>query len=340
MPITRITVALTDFDSYNSIRVTRPLAWPGIKATLWSAGLHVETKPFKEISLQGLAATDCLVLHGVPSPNLLNLLRKCPCRFATFQDDLMTDMPDWNPSQVTEAQKMALAWVLEHACAIVATTQPLADALGYPKKTIVQGNLEDFSEPVVGNAYRMKRSIFVGGNSHAADIELLNDLNWSGQTVIWSSCLPSSRTAMYRNKLGGMEMRPDLPSWGWIAPTCSHEQYGVWLKNVAPWFGVGLAPLVDCPFNRCKSILKVVEYLKCGWVPVVSDAPPYRCLPDDVCVKVGGPNRRSSWTACVEHAAAHPEIAARGWEWARSEWSYQEKWRGWVDAYSFIGSKI
>ena len=341
MPLTRITVALTGHDSYDHIRIKRPLAWKPMKQALWDAGVAVDVRPMGDLTMQGLAATDCLVLHGVPHPSTMNLLRKLPCRFAIFEDDLMTDVPVWNPNQISEAQKACLAWCLENACAIVATTQPLADELGYPEKTWVQGNLEDFERPPVGAADRMTRAIYVGGNSHAGDLELLNDLRWSGKTVIWSSCLPSSKIAMYRTPIGAMAYRPNDQAWGWVQPTGGYEQYSAWLRNIAPRFGIGLAPLVDCRFNASKSLLKPIEMAKCGWVPVVSDVPPYSGLPDEICVKVTPKGFLSSWTNAVEYeACANADKAASAWEWGRAEWSYQEKWRQWVDTYAYVARKL
>lgn len=340
MPLTRITVLETGTSSYDGIRIKRPLAWPGMRDALWREGIHVEHKQMKDASLQGFSATDCLVLHGVGTPGIMNLLRKLPCRIASFQDDLMTDPPPWNPHKINDAQRRVLDWCLQNACAIVATTQPLAKALGYPDKTVIQANLEDFAEKPVGSDDRMRRAIYCGGNSHAGDIELLNGLDWDGDTVIWSSCLPSSRTAMYRNRLGDLELKPDRANWGHIQPTADYETYCTWLKNLLPRFGVGLAPLVDHPFNCAKSDWKYIEYAKFGLVPVLSDVGPYKAVPEECCVKVGGDSHSADWSCWVKYAVAHPEIADRAWEWCRATRSYQAHWRSWIETFKFIASQI
>lgn len=342
MPLTRITVLQIQQQacSYDHIRILRPLRWRGMRDALWGAGISVDVMLPNNITMQALAATDCLVLHGVPHPGMMNLLRRLPCRFAIFEDDLMRDVPPWNPNKISAAQSRCLDWCLEHACAIVATTQPLADALGYPNKTRTQGNLEDFDKPPEGAADRMKRAMFVGGNSHAADLELLNDLDWWGETVIWSSCLPSAKIAMYRTPIGGMAYRPNDPKFGWIEPIADYETYCTCLRNIAPRFGIGLAPLVSHPFNRCKSLLRFIEASMLGWVSVVSCVQPYSDIPDDCCVKVGRARNNKGWGPWVRYAANHPEIARRAWEWARAEHSYQEKWTSWLDTYRYIAGKL
>ena len=351
MPPTRIITATTAAPAYDAIRTHRPLAWPGVREALWSSGIHVTAKPLAEITLQELSGVDCLVLHGCPTPGAMNLLNRLPCRLATFQDDLMADMPPWNPNVITEAQKATLAHVLEQSAAIVATTQPLADALGYPEKTIVQGNLEDFpgDGPPAGNPDRMGTACYVGGNSHAGDLELLNDLDWPGRTIIWSSCLPSARTAMYRNRQGGLEQRPDRERWGFVAPTMDVEQYRVWMDNLGPQVGIGLAPLVDNAFARAKSLLKFLEYTRLGWVSVVSDVPPYSSIPDDCCVMVSACASRiaprggimANWTEAVAWASAAGEaIAYRACTWARENYSYQNQSESWVKTWQWVASKV
>ena len=332
----RITSILTGHDAYDQIRTVRPLAWPGVKDALWKEGVHVETKMFSEVSLQDLGATDHLVLHGVATPGIMNLLRKLPCRFSVFQDDLMRvkDIPDWNPNKITEAQEQVLGYLLENSAAIVTTTAALRDECGYPEKTVVQGNLEDFSERP--GVRPMDVACYCGGNSHAGDIELLNGLEWSGKTIVWSSCLPSSKTAMFRNRQGGMELRPNDPKWGWIQATNKYEEYCVYLKNLAPSVGIGLMPLVDCRFNAAKSVLKFIEMTKCGWVTVVSDVAPYFWLPDNCCIKVG---ELWNWSDAVAYAAQLPSIAASAWDYCWSVHSYQEHWRDWVSVYQFIASR-
>jgi hypothetical protein len=369
MPVTKITVALTGHESYDQIRILRPLRWPGMKEALWEAGVTVETLKMSEIGDSVLAGIDCFVFHGIASPGVMNMLKKMPCPFAVFEDDLMRPelIPEWNPNKTNAVQNQVLDYMLKEAVAIVCTTKPLADHFGYLDKCRVQGNLEDFQDiprcdcgmwadgkrhiqrrwgRIVCDACagvpsnRMKRAIFVGGNSHAGDLELLNDLQWSGKTVIWSSCLPTPRTAMYRDKMGNLVQKPDRADWGRIEPTFDYEKYQTYLANIAPSFGIGLAPLVACEFNRAKSILRFLEYTKCGWVTVASDVPPYSDIPNDVMLRV---HKNTTWSELVESAKDYDNYGAlsnRAWLWCRDNHSYQKQWRQWVDTWAWIASRV
>ena len=336
MSLTKILVALTGSHGYDNIRILRPLAWPGVKQALWDADVHVETKAMSEISQATLDNYHCLVMNGCPSPNVMNLLKKMPCPFALFEDDLMTrnDIPAWNPSVLSEASERALNHCLENACAIVATTQAIADWVGRGDFVRVQGNLEDFSfEPDFFNSSRFANCLYVGGNSHAGDLELLNDFQCdSGRMLVWSSTLPSARVAMFRDVKGNFVLKPNKSNWGYVKTTTDYELYQTYLKNLAPHFGFGLAPLVDCSFNRAKSCLKAVEYSKFGLIPVLSDVGPYRDWPDECCIKI----RDGNW----DNLECSSDVPRRAFEYAKANYSYQEKWRSWVETYIWLASKV
>ena len=58
-----------------------------------------------------------------------------------------------------------------------------------------------------------------------------------------------------------------------------YPRFARWLREQGP-FDLGLAPLADTPFNRCKSDLKCLDYGALGLLPLLSDAPAYRADPD------------------------------------------------------------
>jgi glycosyltransferase involved in cell wall biosynthesis len=94
------------------------------------------------------------------------------------------------------------------------------------------------------------------------------------------------------------------------------QSYGEFLKTLAGLrWRVGLAPLVDAPFNRCKAPTKFIEYSSCGIATAASDVVVYAsAMPPG-----GGELVRDDWyhalarmldepgraRACVETARAH-----------------------------------
>lgn len=74
---------------------------------------------------------------------------------------------------------------------------------------------------------------------------------------------------------------PDLASAPWMhrlappAEAVSYPRFVRWLRAQDP-FDLGLAPLTDTPFNRCKSDIKALDYAALGILPLLSDGPSYR----------------------------------------------------------------
>lgn len=78
---------------------------------------------------------------------------------------------------------------------------------------------------------------------------------------------------------------PDLLPAPWLrrlappAEAVSYPRFVRWLRGQGP-FDLGLAPLADNPFNRCKSDIKALDYAALGILPLVSDGPAYRADPE------------------------------------------------------------
>src|SRR5262249_53439006 len=60
--------------------------------------------------------------------------------------------------------------------------------------------------------------------------------------------------------------RIEFVNWG------NMEQYFSFWQSV----DIGVAPLLDTPYNRCRSDIKAVEMSACGVVPILSQALPYQ----------------------------------------------------------------
>jgi hypothetical protein len=77
---------------------------------------------------------------------------------------------------------------------------------------------------------------------------------------------------------------PDLAPAPWLgrlappAEAVSYPRFVRWLRTQGP-FDLGLAPLADNAFNRCKSDIKALDYAALGILPLLSDGPAYRADP-------------------------------------------------------------
>jgi glycosyltransferase involved in cell wall biosynthesis len=103
----------------------------------------------------------------------------------------------------------------------------------------------------------------------------------------------------------GMTSAPDLPTgFNRIGPSPhavrSYAGFVQWLTSAQPSWHVGLAPLQDTAFTRCKSAIKTLDYAAMGLAILASDTPVYR---GSIADGVGGalvPNDSGSWHAALE----------------------------------------
>jgi glycosyltransferase involved in cell wall biosynthesis len=94
-------------------------------------------------------------------------------------------------------------------------------------------------------------------------------------------------------------------------PSARYDHFIAWFRSVARHFDIAVAPLVDSPFNRCKSDLKFLEYAACGLPVVLSRVTPY-----SLTVRHGEDglltdNDDESWFRALESLALQPELRAR-----------------------------
>ncbi len=88
--------------------------------------------------------------------------------------------------------------------------------------------------------------------------------------------------------------RPGLP----ITASGSYPGFVTWLTAQPAW-DIGLAPLADTAFNRCKSALKALDYAAIGLAVLVSEGPVYRGSLADGPGGLLVANRPEAWYAAM-----------------------------------------
>ncbi|HVZ10173.1 glycosyltransferase [Rhodopila sp.] len=89
--------------------------------------------------------------------------------------------------------------------------------------------------------------------------------------------------------------------------TQSYPAFVHWLHAVSPAWHVGLAPLADTRFNRCKSPIKAMDYAALGLAVLASDVPAYRgSLADGVAGRLV-PNDPVAWLDALSWLLRDPD---------------------------------
>lgn len=120
--------------------------------------------------------------------------------------------------------------------------------------------------------------------------------------------------------------------------------------RVDPWIGlgqlpfamsswdIGLCPLVDNQFNRCKSAIKCLQYASFGCVPVMSPLPLYR--------EVAGPEgvyAEGNWFEVLERLVRDPAERRTWGQGIRNHvlenWSLAGNLGTWAEAYENVAKK-
>jgi glycosyltransferase involved in cell wall biosynthesis len=121
------------------------------------------------------------------------------------------------------------------------------------------------------NRFDPVRMLYMGTATHDADLAMiLPALGRIKQTF-------GDRVSI---ELMGVTLASDLPGWISRVPmpamaAASYPGFVNWITDQPGW-EIGLAPLTDTPFNRCKSSIKTLDYAALGVAVLASDMPAYR----------------------------------------------------------------
>ncbi|HUB49848.1 MAG TPA: glycosyltransferase [Acetobacteraceae bacterium] len=110
----------------------------------------------------------------------------------------------------------------------------------------------------------------------------------------------------------GVSTRADLPDWArrpTVPPgtTATYPGFVNWITQQEGW-DIGLAPLADTAFNRCKSAIKTLDYAALGLAVVASDVAPYRGSLADGPGGMLLPNRPEAWFAALSRLVRDAEL--------------------------------
>ena len=223
---------------------------------------------------------DCIVLMHAIDAQALELLRqlqvlrgKNKTKLVFVLDDLLTEQSQQSVVQLAHT-RAALSTALGLCDRLVTTTRALAERIAPLAPQAVQMHvipnaLSALHWPSVPvhrpRAGAKLRVLWAGAGQHAGDLALL---------------LPVIKAthARYQWVFFGDQPRGIDPQWHveWHPPV-PFAHYPAKLAQLAA--DIGVAPLLDTPFNACKSALKALEYGALGMAMIASELAPYAGTP-------------------------------------------------------------
>lgn len=238
------------------------------------------------------------VQRAYPGPDTADVLEKIfktgkPIVYET--DDLLDNVPSDHPQYATFLPRIEkMLEVIRRASLVITTTESLRDHYSrYNHNTrvfanhICQQRWETIPSTVKGND--VVTIGFAGTGTHLADIAmiegaLLRIAQRYGERVkfvFWGAVTNDLR---------------NLPNATIIQVGVPYIQYPSRLARLE--FDIGLVPLRDTPFNRCKSDLKWIEYSSLGVASVVSALPQFSSA-STMGLAVVVPNDEDAWYVAI-----------------------------------------
>lgn len=262
---------------YRVIDPLDALAQADAACPLIPATIPLERMP-SPVELERLNPTAVLLHNGLHDQHLhaLELYRRySSARLILSLDDLITNLPAWNPFCRTNHPDIEKRLARALACCdrLLVTTAELAECLAgqHADIRVVPNRLRtarwprpDRSAPPCPRRSAKPRIGWAGAAQHGGDLD-------------WLAPVVEALAGEAEWYFFGMCPKPLRRFATAILPMVDFPQYPHRLQAIA--LDIAVAPLAENDFNRCKSNLKVIEHGILGTCVLCSDLEPYRNAP-------------------------------------------------------------
>ncbi len=235
-------------------------------------------------------------------------------RVVLFLDDAVEEgisdpaLPFLYRQKLRLVERAALRRIAPSAAAVVTSSPFLAARYGRGAGRVLDPY---WSDPLAGTGHFVPllqgggwiEAAFLGSTVHAADLEFL----WPAVCAALDA-IPRLRFHLPERhrlpaSLAGHPRLLRIPGGGW----------GAWRDGLAARrFHIALYPLLDTPFNRGRSVNKLIEHAVVGAAPVYSRSwgPGRQAAAEGAGLAVD--NRPAAWLAALRHLAERPSAARDG----------------------------
>lgn len=228
-------------------------------------------------------------------------------------DDLLLKMADEHPHRrFFEGAVVSTLEATLHADVVTVTSEPLKRILNafHPHIEVIPNRLpvnvwdvlRSARRPAPDNDRRPVRIGYIGTRSHERDLQAITP---ALQSVLIEH--PEAAFVCY-----GVQPPPELAglrNTTYVEPSrAARDDYLVYAEEASRLrLDIGIAPLIDSEFNRCKSQIKLLEYGALGAAGVYSRVAPYTSSVDD---GVTGllVNTPADWRSGLERLIRQPEL--------------------------------
>ena len=275
-------------------------------------------------------------------------------------DDLMLLLNETNPFSTDEQTRRAVSQVptlLSHADLVTTSTLPLKEEIEKVfKGPVVQLpnclNLSDWRERK--KEKRFLRIGWAGSIAHGQDLNLILptieqlQLEYGFEFILFGITYGNLKGEFKKLKKDVLEAKVRIPKWvrdflevektlGQIKyrhiPLVPINKYPETLASLN--LDIGLCPLADSRFNRCKSAIKFYEYAACGTLTLASRVTPYK---EEGALTVK--NRYDKWTKklaeLIEDKDLRGKLLSEQRGYIRQKGDIEKNGHLWESAYSCL----
>jgi len=300
---------------------------------LCKQGIPAHIMTIDRIDVYNMAST--LVVQRPADPSLLNLIEEANSngiKTIVELDDNIWEVPEWNPSSPfwTSVRQTFFENTIKKCARAVTTTNTLATVLREFIDDVVVVPNAIYDNKYIDFPSHLKTTAtitvgWIGSAFHSKDTEIFTSL-----IPIMLDKYPEIGFLMMGEgpprELSGYSHR--IMSLPFVEPIYYHQIINSFTIDI------GLAPLLQCAFNRAKSPVKVIEYLYMKTFPICSDIDPYSDIQkenEDSCLLVPTSEVRSGtvddWMDridfCVKNIEMIRKKAAKGREYILDKYNIE-----------------
>lgn len=209
--------------------------------------------------------------HAPSTLSLTKKLKSMGKKIIYEMDDAFENLEPWHPQYAswTHEKIESVKEMMALADLVTTTTDRLRDKFSSinPKVEVIPNLIDLAAWPSVSRDPHRDtfRVVWAGAESHKGDLDLVVPL-----LSKFASEDPSVRLVFFGLKPDHLTCNASQIE---LHPSVDFEEYYSKLASLDA--DVAIAPLVDCEFNRCKSNIRILQYMACGWPVVASDVQPY-----------------------------------------------------------------